>query len=238
MPTPKHGYVIDGKKVPGVTSVIGRYKDSAKLIHWAWTCGIKHIDYRIESDSAAKIGTAAHDAIERTITKLEQVPNPVEHYQLPVGGMEKARRCFEAWKDWNSAVCPDYVVIEPKMVNALHGYGGTIDAVARIGDKLVLLDWKTSAAIYDDVAMQVAAYKQLWYENGGEHVDRCTVVRFDKKTGTFEQRSIVDTSDYFEQFISLLTAYKREKKIYPVKWDRMTKRELLKASQLLHKEDN
>jgi len=38
MPTPRKGYYTDaGKRVPGVTTIIGRFKDSGGLIHWANT---------------------------------------------------------------------------------------------------------------------------------------------------------------------------------------------------------
>src|SRR6516225_4019637 len=40
MPTAHSGYFIaDGTKVPSVTQVISRFKDSGALIHWAWKCG-------------------------------------------------------------------------------------------------------------------------------------------------------------------------------------------------------
>ena len=32
MPTPKKGYYVDGEKVPGVTTVLGRFKESGGLI--------------------------------------------------------------------------------------------------------------------------------------------------------------------------------------------------------------
>lgn len=238
MPTPRHGYSLNGKSIPGVTSVVGRYKQSDKLVSWAWSCGLRHIDYKQESGNAAKIGTAAHDAIERTITGVAQVPNPTEHYELPPGGMDKARRCFEAWKAWNEAVRPQYVAVEPQFVNPEHGYGGTIDAIANIDGALCLLDWKTSNAIYNpDTPMQVSAYKHLWYSNGGDHIDMCVVVRFDKSTGSFEQLTIRDTAIYFEQFLDLLKCYKREKVMPKSPWERLTKRELLKATQLLRNKD-
>lgn len=230
LPTPRHGYSLNGKQVPGVTTIVGRYKEGSALMKWAWSCGLRHIDYNLESSNAAKIGTAAHDAIERHIKGVEQEKDPVAYYELPAGGMEKARRCFEAWKVWNDAVRPQYVSTETQLVNPEHAYGGTIDAIGKIGESLVLLDWKTSKAIHDETAMQIAAYKHLWYANGGEHIDHCRVIRFDKSSGSFEQLSLTDTSDYFEQFLDLLRAYKRGRRIFPVPWERMTKRELLKTS--------
>ena len=36
MPTPSEGYRIDGKRVPSVTTIIGRFKESGALLRWAW----------------------------------------------------------------------------------------------------------------------------------------------------------------------------------------------------------
>lgn len=37
MPTPKSGYYTrDGKRVPGVTTILGKFKESGGLIHWSW----------------------------------------------------------------------------------------------------------------------------------------------------------------------------------------------------------
>lgn len=38
MPTPKQGYYLDGKRVPSVTTIISRFKESGGLIHWSWQC--------------------------------------------------------------------------------------------------------------------------------------------------------------------------------------------------------
>lgn len=35
MPHPKSGYKVDGKSVPGTTTIIGRFKDAGGLLYWA-----------------------------------------------------------------------------------------------------------------------------------------------------------------------------------------------------------
>ncbi len=40
MPHPKGGYRdADGKRIPGVTTIIGRFKESGALIRWAYGRG-------------------------------------------------------------------------------------------------------------------------------------------------------------------------------------------------------
>ena len=42
MPTGK--YELDGKLLPGTTTIIGKFKNSGALIHWAWKQGMDGID--------------------------------------------------------------------------------------------------------------------------------------------------------------------------------------------------
>src|SRR6185312_15860219 len=66
MPTPKAGYhLADGTRVPGTTTIIGRFKDSAGLMHWAFKQGKlgKERLYE-EAEKAADIGTLAHAMVE------------------------------------------------------------------------------------------------------------------------------------------------------------------------------
>ena len=70
MPHPKGGYKIDGKKVPGVTTIIGRFKDSGALLWWAYGQGQAAERGEINSlydkrDEAAESGTIAHELVRR-----------------------------------------------------------------------------------------------------------------------------------------------------------------------------
>ncbi len=55
------------------------------------------------------------------------------------------------------------VLTEKVVANRVHGYAGTFDAILEFGDgplagKTYLCDWKTSAGVYGEMAMQIAAY--------------------------------------------------------------------------------
>lgn len=71
MPHPTQGYRLkDGTRVPGVTTIIGRFKDSGALLYWACEQGkaiergeiSKLYDKR---DSSAESGTICHDLVEK-----------------------------------------------------------------------------------------------------------------------------------------------------------------------------
>ena len=58
MPTAPKGYFTkDGKRVPSVTTILGKFKEAGGLMHWSWECGMKGLDYRQVRDAAADAGT-------------------------------------------------------------------------------------------------------------------------------------------------------------------------------------
>ena len=70
MPHPKGGYRLkDGTRVPGTTTIIGRFKDSGGLLWWAFYQGQAAERGEINSlydkrDEAAEAGTIAHDLVD------------------------------------------------------------------------------------------------------------------------------------------------------------------------------
>jgi len=65
MARPKAGYFLkDGNRVPGTTTITGRFKESGGLVYWAWDLGKKGIDYREARDTAASAGTLVHAMVE------------------------------------------------------------------------------------------------------------------------------------------------------------------------------
>lgn len=225
MPHPRKGYLVDGQQVPGVTSITGRYKDNEKLNHWRVWCGANKLNPAKEGRKAANIGTAVHDAIERHIRGEQFEADPTAYYELPDGGLEKAKRCYKAWQQWNGALTPDYKTLEPQMTHKTYGYGGTPDAICVIADTLCVADWKTSNGIYDETAMQVAAYRELWRHEHGEELKRAYVVRVDKRKlgGEHYMLEGVQMDRYLEQFLRYLEAWRFEHEYMPVKWDEVTK---------------
>ena len=66
MPTPRKGYFLkDGTKVPGTTTIIGRFKESGALIAWAYKRGKDGLELYDSRDKAAEIGTIIHGLVER-----------------------------------------------------------------------------------------------------------------------------------------------------------------------------
>lgn len=201
-----HSYIDDaGRKVPGVTTILGDGLPKPALINWAATAttdyALDHWDelcgmpvsarakamnsgrYAVK-DAAAKKGTAVHAAAE-ALVHGERVTIPP--------GLEGHVQAYVRFLD-EFDVQP--VLVEKTVYSPDHGYSGTFDLVADLLDPddlepdptlrnriRFLLDLKTSrSGIFGDVALQLAAYRYAeWYMDGDDEkpmveVDRCAAV--------------------------------------------------------------
>ncbi len=205
--------LADKTRVSGVTTVLGRFKESGGLLQWAFQVGKSGAATLYESrDVAADIGSIVHDWIQADV---HGEPPPA----IPPEFAERVNSAFGAYKEWFDGNRMEIVATEVPLVSEQYRYGGTIDAVARDGKgRLCLLDWKSSNAVYSDYALQLAAYRQLWNENatdesmlitdGGYHL-----CRFAKEHGDFEHRYWPDLSEAFEMFTLLVKAYDLDKQL-------------------------
>jgi hypothetical protein len=209
MATPKQGYWLDGERLPSVTTVLSRFKESGALMHWAWEQGKAGKDYREERDKAAGIGTIAHEMVEAHIRGHE-----FDASQYAAELVEKAKKPFAAFLEWAGSTQLKPLETEVALISNEYRFGGTLDAML-IRDNLALGDWKTSNGVYGDYLMQLAAYAQLWKENrpdrpitGGFHL-----LRFDKEYGDFHHHWYSDLDDAWEMFKHLRAAYSFDKKL-------------------------
>lgn len=158
MGRPSDGYKIDGKRVPGVTTIISRFKPSGGLIHWAWEQGRDGKDYRETRDAAADAGTLAHDMVEADIYGAT-----FDRTKYSEDLLSKADGAFKAYQEWKRQTQLEVAESEVTLVSHQHRFGGTLDALLVRGG-LALGDWKTSNAIYADYLIQLGAYALLWEE--------------------------------------------------------------------------
>lgn len=263
MATPKGGYFnAAGDKLPGVTTVLGRFKDSGGLLYWAHGVGkeqqdviwknrigawgqMLHKDYaasyfgapmdkllsadtrqRIESgtwepapessrlydvsEKAAAAGTIAHDMIEAQIKgQVYRHPENVEPETL-----KKAINAFGQYLEWLDNTKITVTETEFGSHSEKHGFGGTLDAMGTDGKgRVVLLDWKTSGAIYPDYIIQLAAYALLLEENRGIKVEGYHIVRVAKESADFAHASFQDLEHEKATFLLMLQLYNAVKQV-------------------------
>lgn len=209
MPTPRKGYFTqDGTKVPSVTTILGRFKDSGALIRWAYNRGKDGKELYDERDKACDIGTAAHAMVEAHIHGEDPALRE-ELTKLDTEARFKADNAFQMYLKWASMSNLKVVEQEMQLVSERYRFGGTPDAIGEVDGVLCLVDWKTSNGVFSDYLLQLAAYRILWEEN---HPDRPLVggfhlCRFSKEHGDFGHHYYAELDDAREMFLALRTAY-------------------------------
>lgn len=214
MPHPKGGYKLkNGQKVPGVTTIIGRFKDSGGLLYWACEQGKAIERGEISAlydkrDEAADAGTLAHACVEAHINGL---PLP----ELPDTDIGKlARQGYENYCRWADDNRLRVVAQEMELVSEEFAFGGCPDAIGiNSRGETCLLDWKTSNGVYQDYIVQLAAYRHLWEANnpgqpitGGFHL-----CRFSKEKADFAHHFWSELDEAWEQFKLFRRAYELDK---------------------------
>jgi len=166
-----HRYKLDGKPVPGVTTLIGKGYPKPGLPYWAAKVVAEYVEANFDQvradyssqkkyefiqnlkskpwekrDEAAVRGTEVHALAERVAHGEEvEVPEDLAPY---VQG-------YAQWLDDNNVVP---LLTEARVANRSLWYAGTTDLIATVKGKPMLLDLKTSNAIHGNYALQCAAY--------------------------------------------------------------------------------
>jgi hypothetical protein len=140
------GYTIEGVWFPRVTRIV-EIKAKPALYRFYGKMSSFAEGERIKTRSATE-GTLIHETVESMLLgKPTSIP----------ASIEPSIRAFKEFVEINNIeVNPNYV--EQRLVNYTHRYAGTLDAIARIGGKLGILDIKTSQQIYRDYNLQTSAY--------------------------------------------------------------------------------
>ena len=218
MPHPKGGYKLkDGTRVPGVTTIISRFKDSGGLLHWAFAQGQAAERGEISNlydkrDEAAEAGTLAHSMVEAHINgtampDLSKYPKEIAKH---------ANQGYSNFVQWSTTNSISIVHQEEELVSEVYQFGGSPDAIGIDAQhRFCIIDWKTSNAIYQDYLIQIAAYRVLWEENhpdkpitGGFHL-----LRFSKEHADFAHHYWSELDDAWEQFKLFRKAYDLDKKL-------------------------
>ncbi|WP_372595604.1 hypothetical protein [Actinotalea sp.] len=190
-----HRYTLDGRPVPGVTTLLGKGLPKPALVYWSakavaeyvmdnpdgvealramgrdpGVAALKQIPWQ-KRDEAAVRGTDVHGLAEQIIHGREvEVP---EHLAGHVEGYTR----------WLDAFDVEPIITEVPVANRAHWWAGKPDAIVRLGGQTWLLDWKTSTGVYGETGLQTAAYARAEFyaptpddEQALPHIDRTGVV--------------------------------------------------------------
>ena len=199
---PKSYHLADGTRVPSVTTITARFKESTGLLNWANQQGREGKTMDEARQGATDVGSIVHRLVEARIHGEKAAKIPAEF-------RERVLSAFSAWEQWMSNSRFQTVATEQPLVSEEWRYGGTLDCVARdVQGRLCLLDWKSSNAVWPEMLQQLGAYALLWNETkqeqltGGFHL-----ARFSKHEGDFEHRFFPQLDDAQRMFLLLREAY-------------------------------
>jgi hypothetical protein len=195
---------------PSSSWVAGYYYQGKQLQEWMKKNGAESDTILME---AAARGSKVHNAIEKIIAG-----ETLEMDTLVFNGQsgKEEELTTDEWEvvksfvDWNNEVKPTYLLSERIVISKKYKYGGTLDAVAKIGDTTYLIDFKTSKAIYPSHRIQVSSYKQALAEENSKAGDIKLAIlqvgyKLNKKGWKF-----TEIGDKFNLFLNTYETWKEE----------------------------
>lgn len=166
---PHQDTYVDGERYPSVTEILGS-RPKPWLQRWRDKWGMWAAR---KTSAATNIGTAFHKGAELLV-----------HGKWISAGADRRLygmlASFETWVQQSGLVVKE---TELHVISRIYKYAGTFDAVGYLADKpktLVLFDWKTSSGIYSDMALQLVAYAQAYFEQTGVWIKRGIIVHVSK----------------------------------------------------------
>lgn len=222
-----HSYTLDGKLVPGVTTICG-VLDKPALVNWAAKETAAYADdnwARLSemrsADRIAAMEKARFQTNRKATTKgsrIHAMAEALAHGQ-EVEVPPEIRPQVEAVARFLDSWAFETVITESPVANTAYMYAGTADAVLR-NDRFgtILLDWKTGKGVYDEVALQLAAYKNCdlrlveevtvgprggkkssWVEKPMVAVDQCMVAHVHEES--VELHPVETGDDVYSMFL-------------------------------------
>jgi len=213
-----------GEKLLSVTAATGVIDKSGALMGWAVKMmGLYLLDQKLKGNKiitedlineakreyrrlkteAADIGTEIHKWVSDWILKK----NP----EMPDN--EKVVNGIMAFLKFQKEHKFKWVESERYIFSKKHKYAGILDSIAKEGNKLILVDFKSSNGIYDSMRFQVSGYQIAWEEETGEKIDERMILRFGKNDGEFEIRRLDNDAKDKKAFLNCLNLKKRLKEL-------------------------
>ena len=182
--SPDRFYMIDGRQLPSVTTILDviakpglgpwyakqerRYFRSLLLArirdlgHPAWTTPptLRSRGRERREGGGPRAATGLDDryrgACRDRVAASDEAGRGRRARACPAGA---AAWAVESWKDWASSVALEPLAIERTVYCDACGYAGTLDLYARVIGILTVLDWKSGKAIYPEAFLQNVAYR-------------------------------------------------------------------------------
>jgi hypothetical protein len=155
-------------------------------------------------EAARDFGSAVHSALE-SVLKGEGI--------VPVHCADAVKDVTD-WLQRGGADGP--YMVEDVEVDVFHPellVGGQVDCVARCGNRVILIDWKSGKDIYPNHAMQIAAYAMCYEAMTGEEVAEAWIVKSGKHG--FDAKQVKDLAPAQKAFIAM---QETKKNVAAIEW--------------------
>jgi len=209
---------MDGEnkvKIESVTKFTGIIDKSQALIPWAVKLFREFLNnklpqspitaediyegskqHTIKKKEAGNTGTQIHDLVEKWIKKEK-----IDFTELP----DQVRNGFDAFLKFQSEHNFQWIESEKIVYSLAHNYAGILDAIAIDGEgKKVLVDFKSSNALYPEYVLQAAGYQQAVEEMAEHFCDYKLLIRFGKEDGEFEAKKFTENLEDKQGFLHAL----------------------------------
>lgn len=218
----KHIYTIDNQKVDGVTSILGVI-GKPQLLYWAVDMGIKYLEanfkpgraydeieiarllksarwaHKTTSGEAADMGKMVHTFCEKWIAGEEPT--------LPYN--PKVKAACEQFLKWVTENKIEFLESERVTYSKEFNYAGTCDFICKMDGMILLGDFKSSKAIYDEYFFQTAAYQQAYLEEfPDKKIEGNIIIRLGKDA-TFEAKKNFEYDKNVATFNAAAVLYRR-----------------------------
>ena len=213
-------YSYNGIPVPRVTHILSEMIHDDYLMDWANYVGrYKRQNHNDIRDNSAYIGTCVHAAIEKYVSS-----NFIDtFYDINnVSDRIKIKKAFHSFKEWWDIVkLHNYEVIYQEKELVCPYYGGTLDMLLRVDNRIYLVDFKTSNHFNYKYHLQTAAYRHMLYYEFGIVIDGIIILKLSKDKVFFEEQ-VIDLTKYSDllyinqcdqMFMSLVYSYYNRKTI-------------------------
>jgi len=222
-----HTYTLDGKRMTGVTSVLGVINKPA-LVGWAAKMASGYVKDNLKDiadldrvceeakkahikkrDKAADAGTDVHKEIEGLIN---HAINSNKGF-IPEFETVQDSKQLQHFINWAVKNKVKFLASEKRVYSKKHFTAGTYDFKCEIDGKTYIGDIKTSSGIYDRTPFaQASAYQMMEEEmTGVKDVQGRLIINL-KKTGIFDEDKDVYISEHYEDdlelFMSSLSIYR------------------------------
>lgn len=226
---PYHKYKLDGEVVPSPTKILSML-DKPALKFWAVNKTIEYIQSKIEpltrgeisiedfkpqeilygakkahekeKEEAADIGKQTHGFI----SEFHKAEMEDKKFALPEILDVRIVNAFTRFQDWIKASKFKIEHTEKIILSVKQKYAGTLDAVGKMNDKNILLDYKTSSGIWDEYHYQTCAYRYAYEEMTGQKIDEIWIARFGKD-GDFEIEQVKNYEARIAAFLKMVEIY-------------------------------